>query len=486
MEAGSVLYRLSTKLIVAFSLVTLVALVLAGVVYVALTRDDQEEQALDHAIVRSPSIYSDFTFAVLRADSRAALVQATEEIAGEYDVRILLVELESETSGIVVVDTSKGLMGEVVPVHESVTHQPARDPYVSWEPANDSPAGGLILLAPTGGRPNATGQLPLLAQGYVLLLAVPEETITGAWLGLLPTLGIAAAIALPVAVVLALLVSHYITRPIQQLTLASQQLAEGDFDVRVSVDRQDEVGRLARTFSTMAQRVGEAHSQMRALLANVSHDLKTPLTSILGFSQALRDGGASADDARHMGEVIHEEATRLSTRLNDLLYLSELESGQTVVARDDIDVQKLVESCVRRVEPDLRARDVTVNVDIEDGLTLQADGTKLERALDNLLDNARKFTPRAGDVRVRAAAEANGHRGVRIEVANSANGVDADELPHLFERFYRRDPDRARTQGSGLGLPIARDLIELQGGTLEASVEEGELVFTATLPADGS
>jgi len=289
-----------------------------------------------------------------------------------------------------------------------------------------------------------------------------------------------------VAVVLALLVSHYITRPIQQLTLASQQLAEGNFDVRVSVDRRDEVGRLARTFSTMAQRVGEANSQMRALLANVSHDLKTPLTSILGFAQALRDGGGgTAEETRHMGEVIYEEATRLSNRLNDLLYLSELESGQTVVAREEIDVEKLVDSCVRRIEPELRARAVSVSVDIEDGLTVPADGTKLERALDNLLDNARKFTPPAGDVRVRAIGEANGRRAVRIEVANSANGVAADELPHLFDRFYRRDTDRAATQGSGLGLPIARDLIELHGGTLEATVDEGELVFTATLPADG-
>jgi signal transduction histidine kinase len=485
MGGGSILYQLSTKLIVAFSLVTLVALVLAGVVYVVLTRDEQEQQALEHAIVRRPFIFADFRQAAIEASSEAryagspfvpTLIEKTTAVAGNYDMRILLVHRDGISQGTVLMDSSDGLVGEQLPLPQELFGD---SPYVAWETTGDSPGRGLVFVSSLDKR--SGGDLTEV----LLLVAVPEETIADAWLGVLPTLGIAAAIALPVAVVLALLVSHYITRPIQQLTLASQQLAGGDFDVRVQVDRRDEVGRLARTFSSMAQRVGEAHSQMRALLANVSHDLKTPLTSILGFSQALRDGGASAEEARHMGEVIHEEAERLSSRLNDLLYLSELESGQSVVARDDIDLQKLVESCVRRVEPDLRARDVTVNVDVEDGLTLQADGTKLERALDNLLDNARKFTPPAGDVRVRAIGEANGRRAVRIEVANSADGLAADELPHLFERFYRRDSDRAATQGSGLGLPIARDLIELHGGTLEATVDEGELVFTATLPADG-
>src|ERR1700694_4917452 len=117
----------------------------------------------------------------------------------------------------------------------------------------------------------------------------------------------------------------------------------------------------------MARRVGETHSQMRALIANVSHDLKTPLTSILGFSQALRDGGTpDKTEVEHMGEVIYNEATRLSARLNDLLYLAEIESGQSVVQHDAIDLRRLVESSVQRIEDDVKQRGVDLNVELAD------------------------------------------------------------------------------------------------------------------------
>ena len=135
---------------------------------------------------------------------------------------------------------------------------------------------------------------------------------------------------------------------------------------------------------------------MRALIANVSHDLKTPLTSILGFSQALRDGRDSdAEHAGHIGEVIHNEATRLNTRLNDLLYLAELESGQSVLHRDEIDLRRLVEASVQRIEDDIALRSVDLNVDLSEA-TISGDGAKLERAVENLLDNARKYTPGGG------------------------------------------------------------------------------------------
>jgi signal transduction histidine kinase len=232
----------------------------------------------------------------------------------------------------------------------------------------------------------------------------------------------------------------------------------------------------------MAQRVGETHSQMRALIANVSHDLKTPLTSILGFSQALRDdSGGDAGNAQHMGDVIYKEATRLSARLNDLLYLAELESGQSVLQRDEIDLRRLVEVSVQRIEDDVKQRGVDLNVELADA-TISGDGAKLERAVENLLDNARKYTPGGGEIDVRMSP--NGQN-VTIAIANTARDVSEDELPRLFERFYRRERARAgsgASGGSGLGLAIARDLVELHGGELDAALSDGQLLLTMTLP----
>lgn len=179
-----------------------------------------------------------------------------------------------------------------------------------------------------------------------------------------------------------------------------------------------------------------------------------------------------------MGAVIHDEASRLATRLNDLLYLSELESGQALLERDMIDVRRLIETSVERIAPALALRNVRLDLDLADGLQVSADGPKLERALENLFDNARKYAPDGSAVRVRSTGDGES---VRIEVANASEMAE-DELPRLFERFYRSDRTRGGPAGSGLGLPIARDLVELHGGELTAALHDGEIVMTIRLP----
>ena len=477
--AGSALFSLQSKLIAAFVLVVLVALVVAGSIFVVSRRDEQEEQKLDHVIAASPAIYTEFSFLQRRGDPPSVLAEYVQLAGDAHDVRILLVH---RTDGTIADDTESSLAGErlVLPDEFEVARPGVFRPYVSWRPESGTAGSDLILVSAMPSRIRDFDNVPPRgAEPYWLVLAVPETSVTRAWLGLLPGLGIATAIALPAAVLLGILVAQYITRPLHHLTLASQRMAEGKFDVDVSVDRGDEVGRLARAFSLMARRVGETHDQMRGLIANVSHDLKTPLTSILGFSQALRDGGA-ADDAevRRMGSVIHDEAARLSTRLNDLLLLSELESGEALLQRDEVDLKKLVASVIDRIEPDATARHVRLHTELDGEVTVSADGAKLERAIENLLDNARKYTPERGVLRTRLYHE-NGH--ACIEVANTAPDIAEEELPRLFERFYRRDRARAQGGGSGLGLSIARELVELHGGTLDAALRDGQLVFTLRL-----
>ena len=479
---ASVIFSLQSKLIVAFALVVLAALAFAGSVFVFLQRGEEEDQEIEHVIATSPGIYTEFSFLQRRGDPKAVLAEFVDAAADEHEVRILLVDL---TDGTVVEDSEGALVDEQLVISDDIRasfQQPVRgQPYISWRPSGAGAGRDLILVT---ALPSRLRELPPRgAEPYWLVLAVPESTVTRAWLDLLPGLGVAAAIALPIAVVLAVLVAAYITRPLQQLTVASQRMAEGSFDVQVSVDRSDEVGRLAQAFSSMARRVGEAHAQMRALVANVSHDLKTPLTSILGFAQALRDGRA-ADEAevKRMGQVIYEEASRLTTRLNDLLYLSELESGQALLQRDEIDLRKLIEGVAQRIETDAAGRNLRLSVELADGLAVSADGPKLERAVENLLDNARKHAPSGSEITVCTYAEP-GY--AYIEVANPPGDLSDEELPRLFERFYRRDRTRGQggdAAGSGLGLPIARDLVELHGGTLDASLRDGQIVFTIKLP----
>ncbi len=483
----SPLNSLQGKLVVASVVIVVIVLALAGAVFVTVRRGDERQQELDHVSANATAIQGEFLLRQLRGDSEDSLARFVDEAAGSYDVRALMIDL----NGDVVADSEEELVGTRIALEGSVISEVAvageLAPYVTIRPAEGSVASNLVFVAPPeiGPARPGFGLIGLNSLRYSLLLAVSENTLANAWLNLLPEMGLAAAIALPVAILLAVLFARYITRPLEQLTAASLQMASGRFDIEAPVEREDEIGRLGRAFATMAERVGAAQSQMRTLVANVSHDMKTPLTSILGFSQALRDQTETPAGTLRMAGIIHEEAERLNARLNDLLYLAELESGQVVLQEDEVDVREMLEKAAERVAPDAARRNITLAVERGDNARIRTDGQKLERAIENLLDNARKFTPDGGHIFVRQIPRDGG---IRLEVANTIDGLEADELPRLFERFYRRERDRSGDgqrpgqAGSGLGLPITQDLVELLGGRLEASLQEGQLAMRVDLP----
>jgi len=480
---------LQGKLILASVAMVLVVLAVAGFVFVWINRGDERERKLEHVTANATAIQNEFLLHQLRGEDAEELGRFVADAAAKYDVRALMVD----TTGLVVMDTQGSLNGQRLSLESSRVRGhpvPGGPSYFTFEPAEGSPGSDLVLIS-SARNPFPAGSITIIGGllyqlRYTLLLAVSQETLTRAWLDLLPALGVAAGIAIPVAILIAVLVARYITRPLEQLTAASMQMAAGTFDVHVSVDREDEVGRLAKAFTVMAERVGEAHTKMRTLVANISHDMKTPLTSIIGFSQALRDEEAEqGTETQRMAAIIHEEAQRLNSRLNDLLYLSEIESGQVVLQHDVIDLAALLRSVIERLERDAAARGVTLDLELQP-VELATDGQKLERVLENILDNAHKFTPDGGVITVRSRAD-----GARawVEVSNTAPDIDPAEVPLFFDRFYRRDRSRGghgrngRQAGSGLGLPIARDLATLLGGSLSASVSGGVITFSVELPA---
>lgn len=478
---------LQGKLIVASVAMVLVVLALAGFVFVWLNRGEERERKLEHVTANSTAIQSEFLLHQLQGEDAEELSQFVEKAAGTYDVRALMID----QTGRVVLDSAGDLNGAQLSLEASLpTDRPvlgAGPSYLAFQPVEGSPGSDLVLIASgrvpfPGGTISVGGGFQYVLR-YGLLLAVSEETLTHAWLDMLPALGIAAGIAIPVAILLALIVARYITRPLEQLTTASRAMASGTFDVSVSVDREDEVGRLAQAFSDMAGRVGQAQTKMRTLVGNISHDMKTPLTSIIGFSQALRDEEATPEaERRRMAAIIHEEAQRLNARLNDLLYLSEIESGQVVLQRDSVDLTALLQTSVDRIQRDAEIRGVTIALDVAE-VQVATDGQKLERIIENLLDNARKFAPDGSEIAVSSGLN-EATSAAWVEVSNTADGIAEEELPQLFERFYRRDRSRnGRQAGSGLGLPIARDLAALLGGSLTASVGDGRITFRLELPA---
>jgi signal transduction histidine kinase len=476
----SFLFSFQTKLIVSLTLVIALAILVSGAVLVARTRDERRQQALDRVAAASPAIYQQAFFALLpREQSERPFSETLDALAADQDVRILLVS----TGGSVLYDTGGRLGGSQVDVPAS-TVEDLRRGFISWQPSDESAAAAdaRLTFVAASSRFTAGGrELP-----FRIVLAVQSDTIAGAWLGLLPSLILAALIAIPLAMLAAFLLARQVAQPVKKLTAASEAMARGDFDQRVEVTRDDEVGRLARSFTAMAEHVGTRDTQMRTLLANVSHDLKTPMTSITGYAQALTDGTAPVADAQHIGQVISDEAQHVNALLADLLYLGEIDAGQVITKREDLPLDAVVGRCVRRIEPAAKARELELNVDLAaDAVLRRVDPDKLERAFTNVLENAAKFTPVGGEITVVGRRE-NGAGPARIvcTITNSGTSIPDDDLTRVFDRFFRGDRARRTAAGTGLGLAISRELVELNRGTIEALNEPGGgVTFRVVLPA---
>ncbi len=482
MSAGlrAVLFSFQTKLVLALTAVILLALFLAGAVFVVRTRDERRHQALDRVAAASPAIYQQALFALMPQeageDDEHSFTHELDELAQQQDVRILLLN----TDGTVLHDTGDRLTGLFVDIPSSTRSDLERG-FIAWQPGPEMPEHDITLVAASSGIIAPRGrQLP-----FRIVLAVKTDTIASAWVGVLPGLGLAALIAVPLALIAGLALARQVAQPVRKLTAASEAMARGDFSQRVEVGRDDEVGRLARSFTAMAERVGERDSQMRALLANVSHDLKTPMTSITGYAQALTDGTAGADDAAHIGGVIKGEAEHVNSLLADLLYLGEIDAGQVITRREDVALDDVVARCLRHVEPQAKAKDVDITTSVAaDAILHHVDPDKLERAITNVLDNAAKFTPPGGTIDVRGWRE-NGSTPARVRcaVTNSGSSIPDEDIPRVFDRFFRGDRARRTAAGSGLGLAITRELVELNHGSIEAAnAPAGGVTFTLSLP----
>ena len=476
----SFLFSFQTKLVLSMTGVIVIAILISGAVFVARDRHNSKERALERVAAISPVVYEEAIGAIRRQDSEDDFYQTLDAIARQRDVRILLVTSDAN----VLHDSEGKIDGAQLSVPEPGPRDYARG-FTSWGSDDESPEGGLVFLVTSSSR---SFEGIRISQGDVqpfrIVLAVRSDTIADAWRSVLPSLGLAGLIAIPLASFLGIILAGQVAYPVRRLTAASEAMARGDFSQRVQVDRDDEVGRLARAFTSMAQRVGQRDQQMRALLANVSHDLKTPMTSITGYAQALVDGTAGPEDVQHIGQVLGEEAQHVNRLLADLLYLGEIDAGQVVIRREDVPLDELVGRCIRRIEPVAHAKEIEVGADIEPVVLRDADPDKLERAITNVLENAAKFTPADGEISVVVRQE-NGARPPRVvcAVTNSGSSIAAEDLPRIFDRFFRADRARQTANGTGLGLAIARELVELNHGEIAAANEPaGGVTFTLSFP----
>lgn len=289
----------------------------------------------------------------------------------------------------------------------------------------------------------------------------------------------AGLIGLVIAFILAAIISRQIAKPLGAIADAAGEVARGNYGATLPETGAYEMRTVAEAFNTMTREVRSTHQAQRDFLANVSHDLKTPLTSIQGYSQAIMDGAVR--DPATAAEVIYSEADRLTRMVNELTTLASLQSGRVGLHIDRVDVAALTEALVQRLDVVAKKKNVTMRISSPGSIIVAADGDRLAQVFTNLLSNAVKFTPEGGSINVNLRALDNG---VEVAVHDSGVGIPRDELTRVFERFYQVDKARGPKRGTGLGLAIAKEIVTAHGGRIRAeSVGEGHgATFVVWLP----
>jgi heavy metal sensor kinase len=294
-------------------------------------------------------------------------------------------------------------------------------------------------------------------------------------------------IGIPATLVLAIAIGLFLAGraldPIDRITRTAAQIGAGDLSRRLHLPhRRDEVGRLAATFDAMLDRLEASFERQRRFTADASHELRTPLALMISQADVTLERSRSADEYREVLDGMRGDARRMSQLLGDLLTLARADDGKLDLGREPLDLGELAEDVVATMTPLADERGICLDVQLVEHVVVDADQTRLTQLLVNLVDNALKYTPAGGTVMVvvdRASDEAV------LQVADTGVGIAASHLPRIFERFYRVDAARARSDGGvGLGLAICRWIVEAHGGTIEVESKVGKgTTFTVRLPA---
>ncbi len=335
---------------------------------------------------------------------------------------------------------------------------------------------------------------PLVENGTTIgamFLSTPQPTPYPFLNEVNQTIFVAGIVIALLVVLFSLVLARRFTQPIEVLTDAAEQMKGGKYTQRVPTPRnQDELGLLAQTFNEMADTiesdVNELHRQeqfRRDLIANIAHDLATPLTAIQGFSEALADEVIIDPQARQETALrIGREVQRLRRLVADMQSMTALESGRTQLDLAPLHMQALVDETLAVIAPECEQLGITLQNEIApDAPPVMADSDRITQVLLNLLDNARRHTPRGGTIEVGAAPN---EAMLNVWVKDSGTGIDAKDLPYIFERFYRADRSRTTaTGGSGLGLAIVKAMINAHHGRIWAQSAPGQgTIVTFTLP----
>jgi len=285
------------------------------------------------------------------------------------------------------------------------------------------------------------------------------------------TLLYGALIGAVIALLLGIFLSRTITRPIRELTRATHAVSEGDLTQQVSIRSKDELGELGNAFNKMSSELSRSVNTRKQMTADIAHELRTPLSLILGHAEAVHDG--VLPPTKENFEIIREEAERLEHLVDDLRTLSLADAGELSISLQSVEPGRLLQEVASLYQIHAQKKNITLDLDIDSPLpTLEVDPGRMTQVLTNILDNAMRHTPETGHITLSAKHIDNN---VELAIQDSGPGLSAEDAERIFERFYRADASRQRQDGgSGLGLAIAKSIVQAHNGQLSAESESGK------------
>jgi signal transduction histidine kinase len=441
-----IIHRMQFKLLLSYVLVILVVI---GSIYIFVMHSTREE--VEKQVARTEQLHMTRMEHMLEnyyVEGWAGVENLVKEMSTLYNQRIVV----TDGNGIVIGDSDGNLLGNIFS-----SDWPSQTLF-------SSPQGGTIL-GTLYVSPEPSAEM-VLTRGFT-------ESINRflLWGGVL---------AVIVALVLTFILTRRISSPIQSLAVSARRLGEGNYSQRAQIRDTGEIGELAQAFNSMADNLDRADRLKRNLIADTAHELRSPLYNIRGYVEAIQDGIAKPDTKTV--NSINEEVVLLCRLVDDLRELALAESGELKLSYQSEGVADLVNHAVAALQTKAQAKEIALSVYVPDEVPpVRADSQRIAQVLRNLLENAIIHTSKGNNVAI-TARQQDGW--VEISVADNGEGIPENDLPNIFERFYRMDKSRTRaTGGSGLGLTIAKYLIEAHGGKIWVQSEVGKgSCFAFTLP----
>lgn len=315
----------------------------------------------------------------------------------------------------------------------------------------------------------------------LVIAAIPSASTTGLMHTIMRSYLFIVAITLVLTLIISWFLSDMLTRPLKGLVSAAKKFARGEFDVRVSENNNcDEIDELAASFNNMATSLQQQEELSRGFVANVSHELKTPMTSIRGFVDGMLDGTIPPEKHSQYLHIISEEVGRLSRLVVRMLDAAKIQAGELIITPAPFDLTEMAARVLISFENQINKKKIEMDVELQDSLIVNGDSDHIYRVIYNLVDNAVKFVEDGGTLTIRAEAEGTMSM---FSIRNTGSEIPPEDLPHVFDRFYKVDRSRSRDRtGAGLGLYIVRSIVNLHGGDISVRSSNGETEFAFTIP----